>query len=200
MARLTACRIAPASRVQGSGHGIGAALVIAQTRAFLRARAVTDADLGSILALVNRQLAADLPADHFATLFLGRLDGPARSLTHGSAGHCPGYVLDDRGEVRVQLGSTGFPLGVDPDADFPAGPPTPLHPGDLVLLVTDGILEARAPDGDSFGAERTLAVVRAHRAETPAEIIAALLKAAGAFSPEAQVDDMTAVVIKVGRE
>jgi PAS domain S-box-containing protein len=182
-----------------SGHGIGAALVIAQTRAFLRARAVTDADVGATLALVNRQLAEDLPADHFATLFLGRLDGPARSLTYGSAGHCPGYVIDDRGEVRAHLGSTGFPLGVDPQADFPVGPPTPLREGDLVLLVTDGILEAHAPDGDPFGEARTLAAVLVHRREAPGEIVAALLRAAGAFTFEAPADDMTAVVIKVGR-
>jgi PAS domain S-box-containing protein len=181
-----------------SGHGIGAALVIAQTRAYLRARSVTDTDIGAILALLNRQLAGDLPDDHFVTLFFGRLDASTNSLTFSSAGHWPGYVLDDRGMVRVELNSTGLPLGVDAAAVFPAAPPIALRAGDHVLLLTDGILEAHPPDGGMFGIERTLDVVRKQLGGTADEVIAALVGAAQAFSRNTQTDDMTAVLLKVG--
>ena len=181
-----------------SGHGIGAALVIAQTRAYLRAWATTDADAGEILTRVNRQLNGDLPDGHFATLFFARLDPVCRSLSFGSAGHWPGYVLDDRGQVRELLESTGLPLGIEPKADFPAGPVVSLRPGDLVLLLTDGILETHTPEGTIFGLERVLQTVREYRHATPSEIIAALFRAGSAFSSGHQTDDVTAVVIKVG--
>lgn len=181
-----------------SGHGIGAALVIAQTRAYLRAWATTDADAGEILTRVNRQLNGDLPDGHFATLFFARLDPVGLSLSYGSAGHWPGYVLDHRGEVRELLESTGLPLGIDPKADFPAVPAVPLQHGDLVLLLTDGILETHTPDGTIFGLERVLQSVREHRNAPPAEIITTLFRAGSAFSAGHQTDDVTAVVIKVG--
>lgn len=179
-----------------SGHGIGAALVICQTRAYLRARATTDADVGAILGRVNRQLTEDLPEGHFATLFFARLDAASGSLSYSSAGHCAGYVLDDRGEVRDVLGSTALPLGIDPEAHFPAEGPVLLTPGTLVLLLTDGILEARTTDGLAFGVDRALATVRGCRGGTPSEIVAALFRACREFSPGQQTDDMTALVLK----
>jgi sigma-B regulation protein RsbU (phosphoserine phosphatase) len=180
-----------------SGHGIGAALVMAETRAFLRARATTDSDVGRILTLVNRQLCADLPADHFVTLLFACLNAQTRTLTYSSAGHWPGYVLDEHGQVRRLLESTSFPLGIDSAAEFPVAPPVDLQPGELVLFLTDGILEASSPDGQLFGVGRTLDAIRAYREDSPEGIVAVLLRTAQEFAPDAQVDDMTAVVLKI---
>ena len=72
-----------------------------------------------------------------------------------------------------------------------------LHPGDLVLALTDGVLEARAPDGREFGEHRTLEVLRAHR-HRPAEAIAqALYEAVLSFCNRPHLkDDVTLVVVK----
>jgi PAS domain S-box-containing protein len=183
-----------------SGHGIGAALVIAETRAYLRARAATDTDVGRTLTEVNRHLVGDMPEGHFVTLFLGRLDVRTRTLTYSSAGHVPGYVLDDRGDVREVLGSTNFPLGIDPTADYRRAPEVVLRPGEIVLLLTDGIVEAINAAGEQFGRERAVAAVQTCHRETPDGIVTALLRAVRAFSPVPQADDMTAVVLKVDAE
>jgi serine phosphatase RsbU (regulator of sigma subunit) len=183
-----------------SGHGIGAALVIAQTRAYLRGRAAADTDVGRTLTEVNRHLAGDLPEGHFVTLFLGRLDVETRTLTYSSAGHVPGYVLDDCGAVRELLGSTNFPLGIDPELRYRLAPAVVLHPGDTVLLLTDGITEAVSEAGEQFGCERAVAAVRACHRDTPDGIVTTLLRAVRAFSPVPQADDMTAVVLKVDAE
>jgi serine phosphatase RsbU (regulator of sigma subunit) len=66
------------------------------------------------------------------------------------------------------------------------------------LLLSDGIVEARAADGPMFGIGRTLEVVQAHHHEPPGEIIAALLHQVRKWSGSAQADDMTVIVIKVG--
>lgn len=179
-----------------SGHGIGAALVMAETRAYLRARAATDLSVGEILTLVNRQLCADLPADHFVTLFFAGLDETTSTLTYTGAGHWPGYVLDQFGQVRELLYSTNIPLGIDPDSVYPVAPPVVLRRNEIVLLLTDGILEASSPDGTMYGVERALESVSANRAETPAVIVAELLSSVHAFAPDIQSDDMTVIVLK----
>jgi serine phosphatase RsbU (regulator of sigma subunit) len=100
--------------------------------------------------------------------------------------------------VKAFLESTGPPLGVVPDGDFPIGPVITLQPGDLVLLLTDGLVEALAPDETAFGFQRAIDIVRVYRKDTAAQILDNLYHAVRAFSHyQPQVDDMTAVVIKV---
>jgi PAS domain S-box-containing protein len=181
-----------------SGHGIGAALLVAETRAYLRAFALTRTDPGEVLDRVNQRLVEDISADHFVTLFLGRLDPLTRSLVYSSAGHLPAYVLNGRGEVKLVLQSTGLPLGVDPTRDLPTSPTVRMEPGDLLFLLSDGIIEAPMGDGPQFGIGRTLEVVRAHRHKSPGEIIATLMYQVREWSRSTQVDDMTAIIIKVG--
>ncbi len=183
-----------------SGHGIASALVIQETRACLRALALTRADPGSILAVTNRRLKEDLPSDHcdFVTLLLARLDPGARSLLYCSAGHCPGYILDEQGKVRSVLQSTSIPLGLEPATEFPNAPSITLLRGDLLFLLTDGITEAFSAQDTLFGIERALNVVAEHRHERPDDIVQALFSAVRAFSrDQAQLDDFTAVIIKV---
>jgi sigma-B regulation protein RsbU (phosphoserine phosphatase) len=170
--------------------------LLAETRAYLRAFALTCADVGTLLTLTNQRLASDLVMGHFVTLLLLRLDPGTRSLTHAGAGHCPGYILDPQGRTTAVLASTGCPLGIDPASKYPNGPMTTLEPGELVLLFTDGIVEAVSPDGELFGLERTLGIVRAHQAEAPEAILDALFHAVEDFSGHPLHDDSTAVIIK----
>lgn len=178
------------------GHGLGPALLITETRAYLRAFAQTSEDIGRIAALVNQRLAEDVE-DNFVTLFFARLDHRTHSLVYISAGHPSGCILDPSGSVKAVLESTGPPLGIFPDEDFPIGAAITLQPGDLVLLLTDGVLEATAPDGTVFGFERAIDLVRVCREDTAAQIVFDLYHAVRAFSHgRRQVDDITAVVIK----
>jgi serine phosphatase RsbU (regulator of sigma subunit) len=181
-----------------SGHGIGSALVIQATRAILRALAMTCFDPGVIATLANRCLTNDLSAEHFVTLFLARLDPESRSLMYCSAGHPSGLVLDHTGELRTVLASTGIPLGLDLNSSFRSVDVLTLHPGDLIFVYTDGVSEAFSPHGALFGSERALKIVRAHREQSPAEIVQSLLRAVAEFSgDQPQHDDITAIVIKV---
>jgi serine phosphatase RsbU (regulator of sigma subunit) len=181
-----------------TGHGLGPALLMMATRAYLRAFAQTHADIGRVLTLTNRALAADVTDGWFVTLLLAQLDASRRLLRYASAGHCTGYVLGRAGAVRSCLYSTGLPLGIQPDADFAVAPEVRLEPGELVALWTDGVLEARAPDGEFFGEDRTLDMVRSHGGEPAREIVAALCRGVRSFTqPQPPPDDMTAIVMKV---
>ncbi len=181
------------------GHGIGPALLMAATRAYLRALALTNARVGDILTLANRALAADVNEGRFVTLIMARLDPDARTLVYVNAGHPPGYVLRPDGSVRTVLSSTGLPLGILDDAEFPEAEAVALEPGDLVLLLTDGIIEAVGPDRTLFGPDRAIDVVRAHRDEPAGRIVEALHRAVRDFAGRDDLgDDVTSVVIKVG--
>ena len=180
-----------------SGHGFGPALLMAELRAYLRAFLLTRTDVGEIVGLLNRALAGDAPEGYFATLLLARLDPATGAFVYASAGHTPGYILGPAGEVKAVLKATGMPLAVLPEGDFTAAVTPPLRPGELLLLLTDGIVEAHGPDGKLFGLDRVFDVVRAHQGRTAREIVDTLYAAARAFcGPRTQLDDMTAIVIK----
>jgi PAS domain S-box-containing protein len=181
-----------------SGHGIGPALLMAETRAYIRILARNRKDLGEILTRANLILAEDVSYERFITLFLARLDPLTRRLDYASAGHPAGYVLDAAGQVRCRLKRTGIPLGLQPEASYTAGAPVQLAAGDLVLLLTDGIEETTAPNGEFFDAERVLETVRACRHLPAAQIVEAVYEAVRKFAHNTpQLDDITLVAIKV---
>lgn len=183
------------------GHGLGPALLMAETRAYLRAFMLTRSDIGEIMALVNQALVRDVLDDRFTTLLLARLDPATRTLVHTSAGHPAAYVLDASGRVKLSLKSTGMPLGVMADVVFDPAPPVTLEPGELVLFLTDGIFEARAVDETTFGIDRALETIRTNRTKTAREIVSALYSRVCEFCRgRNQLDDMTVVVVKVATE
>ena len=181
-----------------SGHGVGPALIMGQTRALLRALAPTCSDVAEVLRRLNEVLVPDLSEERYVTLLLARLDPRARTLVYSSAGHVSGYLIDRRGVVREELASTGIPLGLFAGRRFPASRALPLSPGDLVVLFTDGVIESCAEGGDEYGAERALAFVRDHRDASARALADGLCRAARAHALHSpQADDMSALVCRV---
>ncbi len=180
-----------------TGHGIGPALLMAETRAYLRVLAAKRDDPGEILTRVNHVLAEDVGVERFVTLFLARLDPRNRSLVYCSAGHPPAFVLKGNDEVKM-LRRSDVPLGIKPDTQYATSAEIQLETGDIVLVVTDGIEETMGPDNTFFGNERLLEVVRQHRDRSAHEIVEALYGAARNFSDNSpQTDDLTVIVIKI---
>jgi PAS domain S-box-containing protein len=181
-----------------TGHGVGPALLMAETRAYLRVLAGRREDPGEILTRANGILAEDVGSERFVTLFLARLDPHTRSLAYASAGHPTGYVLDGRGQTKLTLPRTGVPLGMRSDTQYTSTSERQLERGDLLLLVTDGIEESASPEEQIFGAERILEVIRQNQAKAAREIVESLYQGARAFAKDnPQTDDATAIVVKV---
>lgn len=182
-----------------SGHGMGPALIMAETRAYLRIVAYNRRDAGLVLTRANDVLVEDLEdSGRFVTSLLVRLDPATGQLAFANAGHPSGYVLGQGGALRERLSRRGPPLGVEPQTAYTESAPLELNAGDLVLLTTDGVEEAESPDGEVFGEVRLLEVAREHRGRSAPEIIAAIRAAVAEFTGgEAQQDDITLVVAKV---
>jgi sigma-B regulation protein RsbU (phosphoserine phosphatase) len=181
-----------------SGHGFGAALLMAETRAYLRSLARGTTCLDEILGALNAFLVEDTEDHRFVTLMLAILDPAERRLVYAGAGHIHGYVLDGSGAPRHVLASTAPPLGLFPDAAFSPSGELDLAAGDLLLLLTDGVTEAQNREGEFFEADRVLRCVAEAHEDDAARIVRRLLTAVAAFAAdEPQRDDVTAVVCRV---
>lgn len=178
-----------------SGHGLGPALVMAETRAYLRALCQNLNDVSAILGRINEFLIHDLECGRFVSLFFAILDPRSRSIVYASAGQ-PAYYLSSAGDV-ARLDNSGMVLGLLPDAEIPAGQQIELHPGDLIVAATDGLHETHSANGAMLGMKHTLDVLRAHQHQEARAIIDELYSSACQFRQGAQQqDDITIVVIK----
>jgi sigma-B regulation protein RsbU (phosphoserine phosphatase) len=176
-----------------SGHEVGAALVMTQTRAYLRAAAGATADPGVLLTRVNKFLIKDVRDRRFVGLFVAvlRRDG---TIDYAAAG-LTAVVFNVGGVVR-ELSATGPVLGVEAQP-IPCGSAFTLGPGEALLLATDGWEEARNSGGEFFGQLRMLETLGRTKAEPPLDRLQELLAAVQRFcQPRPPQDDLTAVLIQ----
>ncbi len=178
-----------------SGHGLGAALIMATSRAFLRALLLQSNDLAEIFAGLNRLTLGDFRRGCFMTLFAGCADPKAQQLTYASAGHDPAFLYRaETGQLR-ELQATGPPLGVVPDAAFPTVS-VEFMPGDVLVLATDGVWEAVNGVGQSFGRENLAQAIRDEACTAPERLIEAIESRIRAFCGSAgQRDDISLVAV-----
>jgi sigma-B regulation protein RsbU (phosphoserine phosphatase) len=181
-----------------SGHGIGAALVMAATRGMLHVEAPhCTNDLGELLRRLNRQLAADAKEGTFVTLFCGLLDDKARSVVWSSAGHEPALWRHAGTGLVEELPNTGLPLGILDDTTYAQAGPVILEPGDILVVGTDGICEARDSSEQFFGTERLRNLMEKGAELTASRICDLIIDEVAAFvSPAARTDDVTLIVVK----
>lgn len=180
-----------------TGHGLGPALVMAETRAYLRSLAQRTSDLVEITGTINSFLVADLDDRFFVTMLLTRLEPDSGRLSYVNAGHPCGYVLDGAGAVTAEMDSTCLPVGLFLKQWRCVEHELTLDHGEIAVLITDGVLESKAPNGSDFGFERLLEVVKSHRHLPAQEIIEELYEAIQDFTQrETQLDDVTVVICR----
>jgi PAS domain S-box-containing protein len=180
-----------------SGHGFGSALLMATTSAHLRSFVHDHTDVEEILKHINSILCCEVEEERFVTFFFARLDLSLRTLHYVNAGHPSSYVFSQSGEIKAILESTAPPLAISPEVEFPVSRFEGLEAGDFVLMITDGILEARSHTGEFFGKDRMLEVVRANCHRKASEIINSLQQAVCDFTQrDKPKDDLTIVIIK----
>lgn len=180
-----------------SGHGIGAALLMAAARASLRATLAETLDLAHVVGRVNDQLEQDMEMDRFMTLFIATLDKESGRLRFVNAGHDSPLVFRAATRVVEELPSTGMPLGIFPGNLFETGETAALEPGDVLLLTTDGVWEVNSPEGVMLGKERMKEMFRANAERPAADLVVRLLDEVRCFTHgEPSKDDVTVVALR----
>jgi len=138
------------------GKGVEAASVTALARYTIRAITMKDDRPSEVLAALNEAMLRQLPEDRFCTAACIRLEpedgSPGVGLDVSRAGHPPPLLVSTDGTVE-EVGCTGRVLGVFSDAEL-RNSSLRLMPGEALVLYTDGITEARSPDGSFFGEDR----------------------------------------------
>ena len=154
-------------------------------------------DLVRIATHMNEQLCADLPGGRFVTAWLGELDAAEGTLISLSAGQAPILRYRAGRDTFDVLPADTMPLGVLSPLEVRLADPIRMSSGDIVAVISDGLLEATDAAGQQFGVERTMQVIAANRDGHPTGIRTALRRAVADFTDSAPAaDDRTAIIIK----
>jgi serine phosphatase RsbU (regulator of sigma subunit) len=180
-----------------TGHGIAPALSVTQMQAMLHMAFRLGADLETAFMHVNNQLAGMLAADRFITAFIGLLDPNAHRMRFQSGGQAPILHFQAASGTCARHYPTSFPLAAMPLKALRPTPTIDFRPGDILVLLSDGIYEYSDVREEQFGEQRVEDLVRAHHRTSMPELSAMLFDAVHAFADGApQEDDMTVVLVK----
>lgn len=176
-----------------SGKGPPAALLATAVQSLAAAQAAVTTDPADALARINRALLRRSIQSRFATMFYGVLS-QGGSLHYSSAGHEPPALVSRRGVESLDAG--GLVLGLFSHATYETGV-VRLEPGDLVVVCSDGITEARNAADEEFGRDRFVANVRGAHGLEPRSVIDRLLHEVHDFTAGApQGDDVTVLALR----
>jgi sigma-B regulation protein RsbU (phosphoserine phosphatase) len=177
-----------------SGKGVSSALLASLLQGAFLAVSHSDTTLQTRLEHINVFLNERTQGEKYATVFYCVLERNGR-LHYVNAGHCSPLIVRPGGNLE-SLSATGTPVGLIEHGEFELRD-IELHPGDKVVIYTDGVTEAQNPQGEFFGKQRLRQVVAEHRSHSCRDMHDAILTAITVFTDSApQGDDITLVVIE----
>jgi phosphoserine phosphatase RsbU/P len=179
-----------------SGKGLAAALMASNVQSSLRTASLfAGNNAPTAVDAVNRQVYESSLADRYATLFYGVFDSARCRLQYVNAGHNPPIVIRCDNSI-LWLETGGAPVGMFPDWKYEEGV-VQLHPGDLILVYTDGAIEATNPNGDEWGLEGLRRAVAKCLTQHAEDIVHTIFTALDAYTGGLQTDDLTIAALRV---
>ena len=183
-----------------SGHGVGAALLMAEARSAFMMQRLISASAAPILEKLNDLLFDDLDrATLFMTACCSTFNARTSELSYANAGHPPALLLRADQDCCGLLQAGGMLLGIRKAVKFEETI-TVLNEGDIVVFYTDGITERASESGEFFGIGRLGDAIIAHRHKEPEALVTAVLDVVDRFGGRRpHDDDVTIVAMKVTR-
>ncbi len=177
------------------GKGVAASMLMSQLHAIFRTIVGTGLPAAAMLERASRLFCEGTPSTHYATLVcVHALPGGAIEIAN--AGHPPALLLRDDGGEVTSVGATGLPLGMFCAQSFELTR-LDLRAGDMLVLYTDGLFEARDAAGEEFGLERLHALIGGCRRWSPRELVDRCMQDVMAFQRGAgRFDDATMMAIR----
>ena len=181
-----------------SGKSLPAAMLMAVARSIVRSEALDHADPERVVTETNRLVVQDVPANTFVSLCYAVYQTETYRLTVANAGHITPLVRHDDGRVEPLWAASNLPLGIVPDLHYEASAFV-LRPGDSVLFLTDGLVEAFRPeDNEMFGFERLSDLFSSIGTQPAEDVVEHLLTTVCDWQgSENRNDDMTAIVLQI---
>jgi len=180
-----------------SGKGLAAALIMVTFRAYFHATVINELAMRVVMARVNRLVHEATNGDRFITTFYGLIDPENKRLLYINAGHNPPLLLHADGTSEL-LAHSGLPLGIFDDSRYSEAVVS-FRSGDVLVLYTDGVVEARNADDEEFELRRLEEVVRMAEDRRAYEIAQAIINAVDehSFDMDGPGDDVTVLIIKL---
>lgn len=181
-----------------SGHGIAPAIVVSQARTLVRALSEINCDPTYLLTRVNARLAEDLETGRFVTAFVGCLSSSGE-LRWSSAGHGPIFLRGARGEKVEVLEPLAPPIGILPELPCEAGKVVQLEPGGCLIVMSDGVFEARSATDKLFETARVIDLLNQCVNDSPEQTLACLQRAVWEWQGNDEpIDDQSVVIVEFG--
>ena len=179
-----------------SGKGVAAGLLMPSIEVALRMDAPQFPSISDLLHTFDNVVCQIVTGgDRFISLFYGKLCARARFLEYSNAGHNPPLLVRAGTDPRP-LGRGGPVLGLLPNSEYKSDTIT-LRQGDVLVLYTDGVVEAESPSGELYSATRLAKIVCSHPQGSANELIESIYASVAQFRETTpQADDMTLVVMK----
>jgi sigma-B regulation protein RsbU (phosphoserine phosphatase) len=181
-----------------SGHNVGAALIMVETRSVLRAQVNINNTPATILSNLNDLLMNDLTrAELFISMFYVKYDTATQWLTYSNAGHNQPLLYQISEGKCLTLDADGMIIGVKENIFF-ENRSILLNVGDILLLYTDGVTEATSDDGELFGIERLGRILAEVHEEPLQNIIDHIYREVIRFSDQKPLsDDVSMVALRI---
>jgi len=177
------------------GHGIPAALLMSNLQAAVRMLAISKLPPREICTQLNKFIFSNTTRDKFITFFYGVLDISKREFVYTNAGHNRPLLMRTNGD-RISPSEGGIALGLLPDFGYNQGR-VHLEEGDLLLLYTDGVVEARNLRNELFDDERLLNVLEENHTKGATATCNSILQVVSEFSKGIYQDDLTLLALSV---
>jgi len=185
-----------------SGKGVSAAFYMAELKGIFQALSKSCKTTTDFLIKANYALYGSIDKSAFISLIYAIVDTSNATMQLSRAGHCPMLHIQN-GAAKLHkpngigLGLTGATLFNDVIEEEEIR----IRPGDVCLFFTDGITEARSPEGEEFGTDRLVTMVTQHKDKTPHELRSLILNEISAFTQNDSFDDdLTIVILKRNSE
>jgi len=184
-----------------AGKGLSASLFMAVSKALYKSTTLRNprATVSDLMQAANDEVSRDNPEMFFVTAFAGVLDLESGALAYCNAGHVNPYLFDPaRGEFVRLTDGAGPPLCTVDRFDYRSGDRR-MRPGELICLVTDGVVDAQNPERQRYGGDRLQAVIAAQRRDrtTARALVDAVCADVRAFAADAEpADDLTVLALR----
>lgn len=176
--------------------GIPAAVYMSVALSTVRSLASADRSPSSLLQSVNRELLRGSNSGSFVSVICGLLHAGGSTITLSTAGHNPPLIRRANAGRVESMQPSGMVLGVESDLDINQAQ-LDLSPGDVAVLYTDGVTEAMSPNGEPFGLQRLMSLLRADLPYSARGISEAIDQSVSEHASSAeQSDDITHLVLR----
>ena len=177
------------------GKGMPAALLMANLQATVKAHASQHRPPGELCEMINRSMSENMAEGRFVTFFYALIDSRRKRLTYCNAGHNPPVFFSNGKDLR-RLDRGGGILGVFQHWSFEEEE-IPLKSGDRIFMYTDGVSESCNTQGEEFGENRIIDIIRGFFREGAEKLTEEVIGAATRFSHGAFEDDLTIVAVSI---